>query len=109
MVSLSFTCVACSPLSQRTSEKDKKQEMPQETDAQQGTKELVREALAHYALGRYDAMLVACEQALKVDKTAVRAHHVKALALIELGRCEEAVSSLNRALRFAGSAPPYYH
>lgn len=78
-------------------------------DAHTGVKELMREAVAHYALARYDAMLAACERALKVDKTYGRAHHIRALALIELGRLEEAVTSLNRALRLAGSAPSYYH
>ncbi len=83
--------------------------MPQETEAQRGAKELVREAVAHYALAHYDAMLTACERALKADKTYGRAHHVRALALIGLGRFEEAVTSLNRALRLAASAPSYYH
>lgn len=109
MMSLSFTRFRLLPLSRSTSGKDKKLGMPQETDARRGAKELMREALAHYALGRYDATLATCELALNEERTSARAHHTKALALIELGRYEEAVSSLNRALRFAGSAPPYYH
>lgn len=77
-------------------------------DAHTGVRELMREAVAHYALARYDAMLAACERALKADKTYGRAHHMRALALIELGRFEEAVTSLNRALRLAAGTPSYY-
>lgn len=109
MMSLSFTRFRLLPLLQSASGKDKKQQMPQETDAQRGARELVREALAHYALGRYDATLATCELALNEERTSARAHHTKALALIGLGRFEEAVTSLNRALRLAGSAPSYYH
>ena len=77
----------------------------QNTPAQQGAPELVREALAHYALGRYDAMLAACEHALSVEKTYARAHHAKALALMGRGQFGEAVIS---ALRLTGGTPLYY-
>lgn len=109
MMSLSFTRFRMLPLSQSTEKRDKKLRMPKETDAQRGARELMREAVAYYALARYDAMLAACELALNEERTSARAHHTKALALIGLGRFEEAVSSLNRALRLAGSAPSYYH
>jgi tetratricopeptide (TPR) repeat protein len=84
--------------------------MQRDGNSQKGKEDWLHEALNHYAVEHYEETLVACEQALLLDTKYARAHHGKGLALMSLGRYEEAVTSLNQTLRLTDRyASPYRH
>ena len=61
-------------------------------------------ALEHAKLGRHDSALGGFDACLGLDKTYAYAYFHKARSLVELGRTDEAVETLETGMREARSA-----
>jgi adenylate cyclase len=64
-------------------------------------------ALAYFHARRYSDAVSECDGILKAAPDFVRAHLLRALALIELNRLDEALSGLETVMRLGGLEPSY--